>query len=96
VALPLAGATSLDHPLYVETGNTLWHIDPLLTDRKPPRALIGEVFASAIPGITIEVEVEDQLSLVSLDWMMVEAIANGLVLDSNAVDQLGSTIRALE
>jgi uncharacterized protein (DUF2235 family) len=31
---------------------------------------------------------EDQLSLVSLEWMMGEAIANGLALDSTAVEQV--------
>ncbi|MGH6834636.1 MAG: DUF2235 domain-containing protein [Methylocella sp.] len=34
---------------------------------------------------------EDQLSLVSLEWMMGEAMANGLALDSNAVAQVSAT-----
>jgi uncharacterized protein (DUF2235 family) len=34
---------------------------------------------------------EDQLSLVSLEWMMNEAIANGLALEKNAITQVSGT-----
>jgi uncharacterized protein (DUF2235 family) len=87
------------HALSLDDERTTFH--PLLWDEVAEADLIakGQVAAGRITqvwftGVHSNVGggyPEDQLSLVALDWMMAEAKANGLVLDSRAVAEVAAT-----
>jgi uncharacterized protein (DUF2235 family) len=86
------------HALSLDDERTTFH--PLLWDQvaearmvaegKVQRGRITQVWFAGVHSNVGGGYPEDQLSLISLDWMMGEAIANGLVLDSKAVALVGA------
>jgi uncharacterized protein (DUF2235 family) len=84
------------HALSLDDERTTFH--PLLWDevaeakmvelKQVPAGRITQVWFAGVHSNVGGGYPEDQLSLVTLDWMMNEALANGLALDADAIKQV--------
>jgi uncharacterized protein (DUF2235 family) len=63
----------------------------MVAEHKVPPGRITQVWFAGVHSNVGGGYPEDQLSLVALEWMMNEAIANGLALEKNAIAQVSGT-----